>query len=239
MSRGVTVRERELRSSRYVSRRRQQALLVCSNGQGEGHAADIRSDIYSLGCTLYYVLAGQPPFPGSNLVRKMVHHATEPAPPLRKFNPAVPDGLQQIVTWMMAKDPTQRYPTPRRAAQALQAYIGAGAERTPRKLPAKMRAYLEWLDSTRGERTPAARVPVATPVALAPPVPAAPGDGELVAVAPTNKRTPSLGSLSRRDALMLWIGAGFLAAAGGAALVLKRVLGKKKAQAEQKEPKDD
>ena len=61
------------------------------------------------------LLAGQPPFPDTNIISQMIRHATEAARPLKEFNPAVPDGLQQIVNWMMAKDPAQRYPTPARA----------------------------------------------------------------------------------------------------------------------------
>src|SRR5207253_4580653 len=91
-------------------------------------AADIRSDIYSTGCVLYHALAGQPPFPDTNIISQMIRHATEPAKPLKDFNPAVPDGLQQIVNWMMAKDPAGRYLTPERAAQALQVFLAAGTE---------------------------------------------------------------------------------------------------------------
>lgn len=95
---------------------------------------------------------------------------------------------------------------------------------------------MEWRDSTSGDKTPAAagRTPAAPSVPRAAPVaPSAPvstGDVELVAV--TSKKKFSLGGLSQRDALMLWIGAGVLAAAGGAAVVLKRLLGKKEAQNE-------
>src|SRR5262249_4486874 len=88
--------------------------------------ADVRADIYSLGCVLYHLLAGQPPFPDTNIITQMIRHATETPRPLKDFNPAVPDGLQQIVNWMMAKDPAGRYPTPERAAQALQVFLAAG-----------------------------------------------------------------------------------------------------------------
>ncbi len=80
-------------------------------------AIDIRADIYSLGCVLYQLLSGRPPFPDANLINQMVRHATETPHPLPQCNPEVPDGLQQIVGYMIAKQPTQRYPNPERAAQ--------------------------------------------------------------------------------------------------------------------------
>ena len=113
----------------------------------DARSSDIRADIYSLGCVLYHLLAGQPPFPDTNLISQMIRHATEAAKPLKTFNPAVPDGLQQIVNWMMAKDPAQRYPTPERAAQALQVFLVAGNEQlaAPEADP-RMRPYLTWLE---------------------------------------------------------------------------------------------
>jgi tRNA A-37 threonylcarbamoyl transferase component Bud32 len=130
--------------------------------------ADIRADIYSVGCVLYHLLSGQPPFPDTNVLSQMVRHATMPARPLRDFNPAVPDGLQQIVNWMLAKDPVQRYPTPERAAGALQVFLTAGPE--PAAAPEAdphMKPYLRWLE---GQGIAAGSPPVATPVA-----PSAPG----------------------------------------------------------------
>jgi serine/threonine protein kinase len=123
---------------------------------------DIRADIYSLGCVLYHTLAGQPPFPDTNIISQMVRHATETPRPLKTLNAVVPDGLQIIVTRMMAKDPAHRFPTPDRAAQALQGFLSAGTE-----LPAnpeeetRMRRYLTWLETSQGEVVPPAGIPVA------------------------------------------------------------------------------
>ncbi len=125
--------------------------------------ADIRSDIYSLGCVLYHMLVGQPPFPDTNIISQMIRHASEPAPPLKDFNPAVPDGLQQIVDWMMAKDPQARYPTPARAAQALQVFLTAAVE--PEEPPGpddSLSSYLAWLERDKKAHRPAEREPSRT-----------------------------------------------------------------------------
>ena len=111
----------------------------------DARTVDIRADIYGTGCVLYHALAGQPPFVDSSHVRLLVRQAREAPRPVREFNPAVPDGLQQILDWMLAKDPAQRYPTPDRAASALQVYLTAGTEQHT-QTDAKMSAYLEWLD---------------------------------------------------------------------------------------------
>lgn len=109
---------------------------------------DIRADIYSLGSVLYHTLTGQPPFPDKNILSQMLRHATEKPKPLKDFNPQIPDGLQQIVSWMLAKKPEDRYPTPERAAQALQMFLLAdNVPARPLDDAPQMRQYLDWLAS--------------------------------------------------------------------------------------------
>ena len=128
----------------------------------DSHNADIRADIYALGCVLYHALTGQVPFPDKNMVNKMIGHATQTPKRLAELRPDLPDGLQAILDWMMAKDPAQRYPTPDRAAQALQVFLMAGEEPArPLEADADMAAYLRWLQA--GESAPVA-APVAMPV---------------------------------------------------------------------------
>lgn len=159
-------------------------------------AIDIRADIYSLGCVLYHALTGQPPFPDKNLLSQMVRHATETAKPLKEFNPAIPDGLQQIMNWMLAKKPEERYPTPERAAQALQVFLVADSEPVrPVGEEPQMRKYLTWLETAdNGQGGGPAPVPAAPPVAAPVAVPAggAPVAKPVAPAAPrSSKPTPT------------------------------------------------
>jgi serine/threonine protein kinase len=89
------------------------------------HGADIRADIYSLGCTFYYLLTGQPPFPG-NLTEKLLRHQQEEPPALERFRGDVPSGLSALLRKMMAKRPADRWQTPADVAAAL-VDLGHGA----------------------------------------------------------------------------------------------------------------
>lgn len=142
---------------------------------------DIRADIYSLGCVLYHCLTGQPPFPDSNLLSQMVRHASETPKPLREFSPAIPEGLQQIVNWMMAKKPEERYPTPERAAQALQMFLVAGSEPPRSAEEPQMRKYLTWLEASDEDKDEPPRTAPVVPPAFA-----APTAGAATAVAPAS-----------------------------------------------------
>jgi serine/threonine protein kinase len=87
--------------------------------------ADVRSDIYSLGCAFYHALTGRPPVPEGTAARKLRAHQTEAPLDPRMLNPAIPDELAAVLARMMAKDPQQRYQTP----NELIAHLKALAER--------------------------------------------------------------------------------------------------------------
>src|SRR5260370_36594517 len=71
-----------------------------------------RSDLYALGCTLYFTLTGRPPFPTGSTLQKIQRHRTEEPVPVQQLNPAVPDGFAALVHRLMAKKPPQRFPSP-------------------------------------------------------------------------------------------------------------------------------
>jgi serine/threonine protein kinase len=88
--------------------------------QAEGRP-DIRSDMYSLGCTLYFLLTGRPPFPGGTLLEKCLRHQNTEPEPLELIQPAVSARTQNVVRQFMAKNPAERFQTPAEAVAALTA----------------------------------------------------------------------------------------------------------------------
>jgi serine/threonine protein kinase len=86
---------------------------------GNPHGVDIRGDIYSLGCTLYFLLTGQTPFDGTTVIQKIMQHQTAEAAAVERLNPDVPPALAAIVRRMMAKKPEERFQTPAAVAVAL------------------------------------------------------------------------------------------------------------------------
>src|SRR5205807_1056159 len=93
----------------------------------DAKSADIRADVYSLGCTLYCLLAGHPPFKGGSAYEVLMVQQTE-AQPLSEVRPEVPAELSAVVARMMAKDPADRYPTPGEVARALVPFFKPGAK---------------------------------------------------------------------------------------------------------------
>jgi hypothetical protein len=85
----------------------------------EPREADVRSDIYSLGCTFYHCLTGRPPVPEGTAAKKLHHHQhVKPADP-RQLVHGLPDEVAVILDRMMAKNPNERYQSPEDLVQAL------------------------------------------------------------------------------------------------------------------------
>lgn len=82
-------------------------------------SANPRSDIYSLGCTLAWLLSGQPMFPGKSVTRVLFAHRDDPAPQLEQLQPNVPAGLNSVFQKMVAKQPEDRFQSMAEAIDAL------------------------------------------------------------------------------------------------------------------------
>lgn len=75
----------------------------------DSKSADVRSDIYSLGCAWYFMLTGQPPYPEGSVTNKITAHALSPIPDPRALNKEIPEAVVVVLNRMMAKHPEDRY----------------------------------------------------------------------------------------------------------------------------------
>ena len=108
---------------------------------------DVRSDIYSLGCTFFYMLTGRPPFPEGTVLQKLLQHQGDEPPNIQEFRPEMPEQLSEVFKKLLAKDPGHRYQTPEEFIEHL--YLLA-AQMGLRPLAPGQRAWL----SARRRREP-------------------------------------------------------------------------------------
>jgi len=87
----------------------------------QAQTVDIRADLYSLGCTLYFLLSGQPPFARGTLAEKLLSHVMDTPEPIQRMRPEVPAHVAAVVQRLLAKRPEDRFQTPRELAEALAA----------------------------------------------------------------------------------------------------------------------
>jgi serine/threonine protein kinase len=114
-------------------------------------AVDARGDIYSLGCTLYYALTGQPPFAGGTRKEKIYRHRRAEPTPLEELRPTLPPAFVALVRQMLLKDPNARPPTALAVVEALRPWA-EGEVVQPLDCPDDP-SYTEAIDALRSQET--------------------------------------------------------------------------------------
>src|SRR5262249_37715881 len=100
--------------------------------------ADIRSDIYSLGCTFYHMLAGRPPFNEGGLTERLYRHLSEEPEDICRQNRKVPAAMAAVLRRMLEKKPENRYQTPNELVRELERLRSGGEAYTQTELLAAL-----------------------------------------------------------------------------------------------------
>ncbi|MFN4257817.1 MAG: protein kinase domain-containing protein [Gemmataceae bacterium] len=134
---------------------------------------DIRADLYSLGCTLFFTLTGKVVFSGGTAMEKLLRHQTDPPPAIETLRSDLPPALGLILRRLLAKKPEQRYQTPAELAAALEPFCGQVpmavvvpnvAEAAPLAVFADLETAVVSVETTPQARPPAPSQPTASPV---------------------------------------------------------------------------
>ena len=200
-------------------------------------SVDIRADIYSLGCVLFHLIAGRPPYQERTVMATIVQHATQSPAALATLGTDIPRGLQEVFDRLTAKTPGDRYATPAEAEFALSPFLPSDGTDAPTSdmLP----SYKAWLETETNVELPAESSrpappatdplldlprPVARPKSATAPAPAL-REVEVEWYEPPAPPGPRrLTDLDRRDFAMLGFGAAGVLLAGAAGYALARLL---------------
>lgn len=133
----------------------------------DSHTVDHRADLYSLGCTFYFLLTGHPPFTEGTLAQRLMAHQTKDPPPVEKDRPDTPPTLAAILRTMMEKLPEKRPATSAQVAETLLHWLDDHADNAWKKTHPKLFGGLRSSDTKLSLETkaePARVVPVTRPV---------------------------------------------------------------------------